>query len=131
MRLCKLILAGVLTVSFLSAQYPYGYPRMRRAPAKTTGIPGGNQSLAGTLHGTLKQLTNKEIIIENEDKQDVVIRRTRKTKFTRDGKDVKSSDLALSTTVSVDVVEDVDLKPLALLVATESSKPSTLGARQN
>jgi hypothetical protein len=120
MRVARIALAGLLIAGTASAQY-YPYPRVRRSNPKTTGIPGANQEVAGTLHGTLKQLTNKEVVIENQDKQEVVIRRTRKTKFLRNGKAIKPSDMDMSTAVSIDVVEDVDLKPVAVTVSVDSA----------
>ncbi len=111
-----------LAATLLAAQgtYPYPYPRARR----TTGIPttGGHKDVAGTFHGTLKQLSNKEIVIQNEEDQTVVIRRSKKTKFLMDDKEIKASAIAMNTMVTVEAAEDVDLKPIAVDVSIDTPK---------
>src|SRR5271165_3081367 len=89
--------------------------RSRRAVARQTGvITPTAKDLAGTFRGTLKFLSSKEIIIETSEDQTVSIRRSRKTKFYKDGKEVKATDLTLNEPVSVDAAEDNDLKPTAV-----------------
>ena len=78
--------------------------------------------MQGTLHGKLKQITSKEIVFQNEDDQSVSVRRTRKTKFIKDGKEIKPSNIDQDTAVSIDVVQDIDLKPLAVAVTVDSPK---------
>jgi hypothetical protein len=101
-----------------SAQYG-GYPRPRRTPSTRPGGTAENQGLAGTFHGTLKQLTKKEIVIQNADEQDVVIRVSKKTKFWKDGKALKPNDLEPGMIVSIDAAEDIDMKPIAASVTVE------------
>jgi hypothetical protein len=101
--------------------YPSAYPRTRRN-SNTTGVTGAHKDLAGTFHGTLKQLSNKEIVIQNDDDQTVVIRRSKKTKFLLDEKEIKASAIAMNTLVTVEASEDVDLKPIAVSLSIDIPK---------
>jgi len=60
----------------------------------------------GIFHGKLKQLTDKEIVIENRSNQMVSIRRSRKTKFLRNNEPVHPSDIDLGTPIIVEVREE-------------------------
>jgi environmental stress-induced protein Ves len=101
------------------------YQRSRRnAPAKVTPS-GAYKGLAGTFHGTLKDLNGKEIVIESDEHQLVSIRRDRKTKFFKDDREIKASDIAQNTLVSIDASEDVDLKPTAITVRVDSPKKAS------
>jgi len=105
------------------AQSPYPYPTTRRGRLATgTPVTGAYKGLAGAFHGTLKQLSNKEIVIQNDDDQTVVIRRSKKTKFLMDDKEIKASAVALNTLVTVEAAEDVDLKPIAVTLSIDTPK---------
>ncbi|HWB95801.1 MAG TPA: hypothetical protein VG672_03840, partial [Bryobacteraceae bacterium] len=112
---------GSLLVLFLAlvvaapAQY---YPRTRRGPNSTlnAGAYGGP---AVTLHGKLKQITNKEIVVESEEEQVIVLRRNRKTKFLKGDQEIKPADIPAGTQLSLDVTKDPEMKPLALNVFVE------------
>lgn len=114
-----LALLAVLLPGILFGQG--GYPRTHRNPSAS--IPGGAyKGLAGTFHGALKDLNGKEIVIESDERQTVSIRRSRKTKFFKDGKEIKPSDIAVDTPVSIDAAEDFDLKPTAISVTVDLPK---------
>jgi hypothetical protein len=70
-------------------------------------------------------MDNQEIVLQLEGDQTVSIRRTRKTKFLRDGKEVKPSDIAVGTPLEVDVTEGPDLKPVALRVVVKATAPAS------
>lgn len=111
-------LAGLLLGVSLTA--PLQAQRRRSAAPKSAGPDAGvNKDLAGTFHGTLKELTKKEIALQTAEDQTVVIRRSRKTKFFKDGKEIKAANIALDTAVSVDAIEDIDLKPIAVTVTVD------------
>ena len=57
------------------------------------------------FHGKLKQLTDKEIVIENQSKQMVSIRRSRQTRFLRNNEPIHPTDLDLETPITVEVTE--------------------------
>jgi len=78
-----------------------------------------------TFRGTLKILDNQEIVLQLEADQTVSIRRTRKTKFLRNDKEVKPSDIAVGTAIEVDVTEGPDLKPVALRVVVKATAPAS------
>jgi hypothetical protein len=52
----------------------------------------------------------------------VVIRRSKKTKFLMDDKEIKASAVALNTLVTVEAAEDVDLKPIAVTLSIDTPK---------
>jgi len=83
------------------------------------------KNLAGTFHGTVKQLDKKEITIQTEGDQTVTIRLSRKTKFLKEGQEIKRTDIDLNARVSVDAREDVDLKPIAVAVTVDSVPQKT------
>jgi hypothetical protein len=51
-----------------------GYARARRSVAPSAPKPAAYKGITGSLRGNLKELSNKEIMIETEDKQIVSIR---------------------------------------------------------
>ena len=71
------------------------------------------------VHGKLKDLTKRSILVLADDNKLMTLRRTSKTKFYRDGKEIKPFEIDLESTVTVDVTEDNDLKFLALAVKAE------------
>ena len=81
-----------------------------------------------TTHGVLKQLAKKEIMIHTDEDQIMTFRRSGKTKFLRDGREAKPTDFDLESIVTVDAVEDNDLKLLAIAVRADSSQKKELPA---
>ncbi len=99
------------------------YPRSRRAGSanqtRNTGAYGGP---AVTFHGKLKTITKNEILLETEDDQTLEIRRSRKTKFMKDDREIKPAAIPIGATLTVDVTQDPDLKPVALNVFVDPAK---------
>jgi hypothetical protein len=116
------VVLALLVSMAAQAQTAYPYPRSRRGALSGTPTTGAYKDLAGTFHGTLKQLSNKEIVIQNDDDQTVVIRRSRKTKFLMDDKEIKASAVALNTLVTVEAAQDTDLKPIAVSLSIDVPK---------
>jgi hypothetical protein len=82
--------------------------------------PGAFHNAAiGVLRGKLKQLSNKEIVIEDESKQIVSIRRSRKTRFHRNNQSIRPSDIDLEAPVTIDVSETANVSLLAIDVKVE------------
>jgi len=77
-----------------------------------------------TSRGTLKQLNKKVILIEAEDNRLMNFRRSGKTKFWHGDQEIKPSDIDLESQVTVDAVEDNDLKLLAVNVRLISPQKS-------
>ena len=67
------------------------------------------KAAAGIFRGKLKLLNNKEIVIENDSKQMVLIRRSHKTKFLRNNMEIEPSDIDLETPVTVDATESASV----------------------
>jgi hypothetical protein len=82
----------------------------RSIGAKDKGIRDGSGKLfkhaIGIFRGKLKQLTDKEITIENQSNQMVSIRRSRKTKFLRNNEPIHPVDIDLETPIIVEVTEE-------------------------
>ena len=81
------------------------------------------KTAAGIFRGKVKQLNNKEIVIENDAKQMVAIRRSHQTKFLKNNQPIKSSDIDLETPVTIDAREAANVSLLAINVSVDS--PST------
>jgi hypothetical protein len=125
-----LCLSLILCAIGANAQY-----RRRTTPNSPGDLTGGayNQPSA-TMHGTLKKITSKDIVILVEGDQSVDIDRTHKTKFLKDGKEIKPADIAAGSVVTVDVNHDPQLHPLAITLTVDSgptdleTPPATTGA---
>lgn len=100
----------------LTAQY---MPRHTAAP-NAVASTGAYNLPAATMHGVLHKISAKEIVIITEGDQSVSMTRTRKTKFLRDGKEIKPSEIALNSIVSVDVSKFADLSSQAVNVMVDS-----------
>ena len=81
------------------------------------------KTAAGIFRGKVKQLNEKEIVIENDAKQMVSIRRSHHTKFFKNNQPIKSSDIDLETPVTIDAREAANVSLLAINVSVDS--PST------
>jgi hypothetical protein len=81
------------------------------------------KTAAGIFRGKVKHLNEKEIVIENDAKQMVSIRRSNHTKFFKNNQPIKSSDIDLETPVTIDAREAANVSLLAINVSVDS--PST------
>ena len=112
-----------LFASHLDAQ------RGRRSGGAGGGAGRGPIPLKGVViavHGKLKNLTKKQIDVLADDEKLWTLRRTSKTKFYRDDKEVKPFEIDLESIVSVDISEDNDLKFQALAVKAEAQDKKIL-----
>ena len=73
----------------------------------------------------MKQLNNKEIVIENDAKQMIAIRRSHQTKFLKNNQPIKSSDIDLETPVTIDAREAANLSLFAIKVSVDSPPATT------
>lgn len=71
-------------------------------------------------HGTLKQVSKSTILIQTDDDRIMTIRRSRKTKFLAEGKEVKPNEVDLETAVSIEMTEDSDAKFTASTVKVDA-----------
>ena len=103
--------------------------RGRRGGGTTAGGAQAPSPLHGVViavHGKLKDLTKKSIVVLADDNKFMTLRRTSKTKFYREGKQIKPFEIDLESLVTVDVSEDTDLKFLALTVKAEPTEKKVL-----
>ena len=98
----------------------------RSSEAKDKGTRDASGKLykiaIGIFHGKLKQLTDKEIVIENQSNQMVTIRRSHKTKFLRNNEPIHPSDIDLGTPITVEVTQE-KRSLAALNVSIDTSAP--------
>jgi hypothetical protein len=80
-----------------------------------------SKTAIGIFLGKLKQLTNKEIVIENQANQIVSIRRSHRTKFLRNDERIRPTDIDLDTPVTVDATEPSSVSLVALNVSIDTS----------
>ena len=80
-----------------------------------------SKTAIGIFHGKLKQLTNKEIVIENQANQIVSIRRSHRTKFLRNDERIRPTGIDLDTPVTVDATEESSVNLVALNVSIDTS----------
>jgi hypothetical protein len=99
---------------------PAQYGRTRIPQPNATAVAGAYNEPAATMHGVLKRITKKDIVILVDDDRPVTMDRVRKTKFFKDGKEVQPEQLAMGSIVSVDVGKDPQLTPLALNVRVDA-----------
>jgi hypothetical protein len=76
--------------------------------------------------GALKNITKKEITIETDETHEIMtFRRTKETKFTEEGAEVKATKLDLESHVTVEAKQDPDSKLRAVAVrVTHEQQPS-------
>ena len=83
------------------------------------------KAAAGIFRGKVKQLNEKEIVIENDAKLMVSIRRSHHTKFFKNNQPIKSSDIDLETPVTIDAREAANVSLLAINVSVDSPSTNT------
>jgi len=97
----------------LSAQY------VRRSTIPTTKPQDSTKGMVVTFVGKLTEFSKNDFTISTEDQPAVVIGRSRKTKFTKDGKSIKFDDIPVGANLAVDVTKDPDLHLLAVSVEVD------------
>jgi hypothetical protein len=107
----------LVSVAAANAQYAQRRPNTGGNPTAITGAYG---EPAATMHGTLKEITKKDIFLVLDGDQTLRIERTRKTKFLKDGKPIQVSEIAPGSVLSVDVGKDPQLSPQAVNVIVDS-----------
>jgi hypothetical protein len=111
----------ILALAFscgLSAQY------VRRSTIPTGKTHDSTGGMVVTFHGKLTELSKKDFTIATEDQPAFVIERSRKTKFlNKDGKAIKPEDVPVGAELTVDVMKDPDLHPIAVSVMIDPPGP--------
>jgi hypothetical protein len=88
-------------------QYPSGpgIPMPRRGKKKTT-TKEEDQAVLQSLKGMLRKLDEKSVIVEPQDTRIVNLRRTDRTKFIKDGQEIKPSTLKPGDHLEIEYRED-------------------------
>ncbi len=126
----RTLLACSIVLAALPALSPAQYGRTRIPQPNATAVAGAYNEPAATMHGVLKRITKKDIVILVDDDRPVTMDRVRKTKFFKDGKEVQPEQLAMGSIVSVDVGKDPQLTPLALNVRVDAPPIDEEAAKQ-
>ena len=114
------LLGALLLLAFLLLPPPLAAQRGRRGGGGGSSVqPVPIKGVIISFHGRLKQLEKKIILLEGDDARLVTFHRNGKTKFWASEKEVKAADVDLETVVTVDAVEDNDLKFLAVAVKVD------------
>ena len=124
--LAATLLLTLLCTTEIAAQ------RGRRGGGSTSGGARSPSPLKGvviSVHGKLKDLNKKSVVVLADDDKLMTLRRTSKTKFYREDKEIKPFEIDLESTVTVDISEDTDLKFLALSVKAEPKEKKVLVER--
>lgn len=121
----SLLAISIACLLCLSAAAQYGRAR-RTVPGGVSSGPAAYKGLVVTLHGSLKKLTKKEMLIQSDDDQLLTIRCSRKTKYSDADGAIKPAAIDLESVVTVDASEDVDLKLMAINVKVDSSAKKVL-----
>ncbi len=111
-------IAALLAPALLFGQY-------RRMRGPVAGTTPQSDLPAVTFQGSLRAITKKDLTIEVADASDqsLTFRITHKTKFTKDGKEIKRADISVGTLIAVDATRDPDQKFSALNVLVNPPKP--------
>lgn len=112
-------LVALLAPAPVFSQYGYGRRRIPSANPTVSDLP------AATFQGNLRALNKKQLIIDVVDTADqsLTFRISKKTKFLKDGKEIKLKDVSVGTLVAVDAQRDPDQKFSALNVVINPPKP--------
>jgi hypothetical protein len=117
---------GVAIVALLGAtQLPA--QRGRRGAASSTMNAPPLKGVTISFHGTVKEVTKKLMLLQADDNQLMTFRCTSKTKFFDGDQNIKGNEVDLDSAATVDVVEDNDLKFLALTVRLDPSQKKPHG----
>ncbi len=102
----------------------------RRRPSTASASAGPYTGPAVTFKGTLRVLDKKEMILdldssaEQTDEQSLTLRRTGKTKFFLNDREIKATDVPPKAHVTVDATREGDSKLAALKVMLGADKPA-------
>jgi hypothetical protein len=110
---------SALVILLMVAMVLFGQHRGGRSgsvPPPPSATPDFKDVVA-TFAGVLKNVTKKEITIDLDEGHEIMtFRRSKVTKFTSDGAEVKASGIDLESHVRVDAKQDPDSKLRAVMV---------------
>ena len=116
----KLLAIALILVCPLTLPAQRGRRQTRNV--ETIALPV--QGVVIPVHGVLKDLGKKTILVETNNEEVMSLRRTSKTKFFFEGKEIKAADVLPESVVMVDAAEDNDLKLMAVKLTVETAGKS-------
>jgi hypothetical protein len=124
-EMSRVVVVSLLAVLLVPALLLSQYGRRTRFP--TAGNVPGTDLPAVTFQGNLRALTKKDLTIDVKDATDqsLTFRISHKTKFIKDGKEIKRNAVEVGTVVAVDATRDPDQKFSAVNVIVNPPKPKT------
>jgi hypothetical protein len=105
----------------LCTEAPAQMRTSRRGAGQQTGI-SPLETPAATFHGTLKSVSKKELVLALPEEHEVAFYISHKTKFLKDEKPIKPSEIPAGAPLSVDGKRDVRGNTEAVTVRVESPK---------
>jgi len=121
------ILSAVAAWGQIGSPYPYPYPRggapvpgipMPRRQSKTTKDKPPEKVLP-SFQGTLKRFDNKSIVLEMDDFRVLDFKRTDKTKFLKNGDEIKPAEFQAGDRITIEGEEDAEANLTAVNVHWE------------
>src|SRR5208283_4017174 len=89
--------------------YPPGYPRTPGVgipiPSKGSNKPSANAPMP-SFRGNLRQMDDKTITLETEDHRELQFKRNSRTKFIKNGDEIKSPQFEMGDQLSIEGPED-------------------------
>ena len=80
----------------------------RRGQKKTTSSKEAPQEQLIDITGMLRALEEKQVVVESQDSRIINLKRTPKTKFIKDGEDLKPSDLKAGDHLLIEATQDTE-----------------------
>ena len=114
----KCVLAVLVLSVVCTAQVTTG----RRRQTKQTGI-SSLETPTATFHGTLTSVTKKELVLGVGEDQAITFYISHKTKFLKDSKPIKPTEIASGALLTVDGKRDAMGNTEATTVTVETPKP--------
>ena len=122
------VLVALLVPAFSSGQRGYPPGRRPEATAAPTATPWPTVMPPVMFRARLKSLTKKKIVVESDAGGTATVRRTKKTKFFQDEKEIKPTDIPVGSSVALDLLRDPDYQ-FSVISLTVIGPPPDLPAK--
>jgi hypothetical protein len=109
--------------ALLVAVCPLPAQHRRAAGGGSTVSPAPLKDVIISFHGTLAELSKKDVQLVSDDNKLMTMRRSSKTKFLSGDQEIKAKDVGVDDKVTIDAVEDNDMKFLAVAVRLDAVQP--------
>jgi hypothetical protein len=110
-------------VALIAVVCPLSAQHRRAAGNSSTVSPAPLKDVIISFHGTLAELSKKDIQLVSDDNKLMIMRRSSKTKFLSGDQELKAKDVDVDDKVTIDAVEDNDMKFLAVAVHLDAVQP--------